>query len=55
MVRLDPIEYKSPLQSFLLKGVRFRKFEEFNVDQKCQVILRHDSDFSADMAVQMAA
>ncbi|MDA7768605.1 hypothetical protein N8936_00750 [Porticoccaceae bacterium] len=51
---MNPTEYKSLLQSFLQKGFCFRKFEEFNVDEKSQVILRHDVDFSIDMAVQMA-
>ena len=52
---MNPTEYKDLLKSFLERGFCFKKFEKFNVKNKGQVILRHDVDFSVDMAVQMAA
>lgn len=51
---MNTAEYKILLNSFLKQGFHFKKFEDFNVDEKCQVILRHDIDFSIDMAVKMA-
>ena len=52
---MNPTEYKKLLKSFLEQGFYFKKFEEFNVNNNCQVILRHDVDFSLDMAVKMAS
>lgn len=51
---MNPTKYKAFLKAFLGKGFYFKKFEEFNVNDNCQVILRHDVDFSVQMAVQMA-
>jgi len=52
---MNPTEYKELLESVLERGFFFKSFEEFTVKDNCQVILRHDVDFSVDMAVQMAA
>jgi hypothetical protein len=51
---MNATKYKELLKSFLKHGYYFKKFEEFNVNDNCQVILRHDIDLSVDMAVQMA-
>lgn len=52
---MNPTEYKNLLSSFLERGFIFKSFEKFSVKDNCQVILRHDVDFSVDMAVQMGA
>ena len=51
---MNPTEYKNLLQSFIERGFFFKSFEKFSGKDNCQVILRHDVDFSVDMAVQMA-
>lgn len=51
---MNHIKYKELLQAYFRQGFYFKKFEEFNVNEGCQVILRHDVDFSIQMAVQMA-
>ena len=51
---MNPLKYKDLLKNFLERGYCFKKFEEFNPKEKCQVILRHDVDFNVDMALQMA-
>lgn len=51
---MNSIEYIKLLKSFLEHGFCFKTFENFDVRRNSQVILRHDVDFSIDMAVQMA-
>ena len=51
---MNPKKYKELLKTFLKHGFHFLKFEDFNINKNCQVILRHDVDFSVEMAVQMA-
>jgi hypothetical protein len=51
---MNPFKYQELLNAFLDKGYNFKKFEDFNPNAISQVILRHDIDFSIQMAVQMA-
>ncbi|MDB9806745.1 hypothetical protein OAC03_02690 [Amylibacter sp.] len=51
---MNPFKYKELLEAFLDKSYNFKKFENFNANESSQVILRHDIDFSIQMAVQMA-
>ena len=51
---MNPKKYKELLKTFLKQGFNFQKFEDFDINKNCQVILRHDVDFSVEMAVQMA-
>ena len=51
---MNRLKYKELLEAFLRQGFYFKKFEEFNVNENRQVILRHDVDFSVQMAVRMA-
>lgn len=50
---MNPTEYKDLQKSFLERTFCFKQFKEFNVKDKCQVILGQDDDFSVDMALQM--
>jgi len=51
---MNHFKYKELLEAFLTQGYYFKKFEEFNVTESCQVVLRHDIDFNVQMAFKMA-
>ena len=47
-------EYRKLLKRLLKEGFKFVFFQEFNPEDKKQIILRHDVDFSTEYAFRMA-
>lgn len=54
MTLMNPTKYRELLNTFIVAGFKFCKFENFIPQINGQLIIRHDVDFCVEMAFQMA-
>lgn len=51
---MNKTAYKKLLKGYLKEGYKFIHFNELNLEEEKQIILRHDVDFDVDLALEMA-